>query len=266
MIAICSMVRNEARYLPEWLEFHRLQGINLFRIYDDGSTDSTSEFLAAQSDVDLVPWGGDDFMRQTTAFDHAAKAFSGYVSWCAFIDTDEFLFSADRSSLRETLAKFPEAVSAIGVQQRVFGSGEDGPEPVIQRFTTRAADDFYGHKWFKTIARPGRIIGFDSNRAAIVRGLYVLADGERFAAVDHPNQADRIASSPALYLNHYALKSWPEYQARQQRGAISDRDGSKRHSDEFFRSLASTASAVPDTTLLDTAALLYWRQPLETHI
>lgn len=33
------MVRNEIPYLFEWIEFHRLQGVDHFILYDDESTD-----------------------------------------------------------------------------------------------------------------------------------------------------------------------------------------------------------------------------------
>ena len=37
--AICVLVRNEARYLAEWLTYHRLVGIDHVYLYDNNSTD-----------------------------------------------------------------------------------------------------------------------------------------------------------------------------------------------------------------------------------
>ena len=34
-------IKNEARYLPEYMEFHMLQGFDHFIFYDNGSTDDS---------------------------------------------------------------------------------------------------------------------------------------------------------------------------------------------------------------------------------
>jgi len=44
-LAICVRLKNEALYLREWIEFHRIAGVGHFHIFDDGSTDGTIEVL-----------------------------------------------------------------------------------------------------------------------------------------------------------------------------------------------------------------------------
>lgn len=44
-LAICVRLKNEALYLQEWIEFHRIAGVGHFHIFDDGSTDGTIEVL-----------------------------------------------------------------------------------------------------------------------------------------------------------------------------------------------------------------------------
>jgi hypothetical protein len=38
-ICVCAMIHNEAAYLAEWIEFHRLQGVDHFVLYDYRSND-----------------------------------------------------------------------------------------------------------------------------------------------------------------------------------------------------------------------------------
>uniref|UniRef100_A0A7S3JNM2 Glycosyltransferase family 92 protein n=1 Tax=Aureoumbra lagunensis TaxID=44058 RepID=A0A7S3JNM2_9STRA len=45
-VAACVRIRNEARYLKEWLEFHKLVGVSIFYIFDDDSSDTTQNILA----------------------------------------------------------------------------------------------------------------------------------------------------------------------------------------------------------------------------
>jgi hypothetical protein len=35
-------VKDEARYIPEWIEFHLMQGFEHFILYDNNSTDGSS--------------------------------------------------------------------------------------------------------------------------------------------------------------------------------------------------------------------------------
>ena len=45
-LAACTIYRDDADYLPEWIEFHRLVGVERFFLYDNGSTDDHLEVLA----------------------------------------------------------------------------------------------------------------------------------------------------------------------------------------------------------------------------
>ena len=44
-INVCSIIKNEAPYLLEWVLFHKLIGVDKFVLYDDYSTDNTKEVL-----------------------------------------------------------------------------------------------------------------------------------------------------------------------------------------------------------------------------
>ena len=44
-LSLCAIVKNEAPYLPEWIEFYKLVGVEKFYIYDNDSTDNTKEVL-----------------------------------------------------------------------------------------------------------------------------------------------------------------------------------------------------------------------------
>src|SRR5262245_4909673 len=58
-LAIVAVVKNEAPYLEEWLDFHCLVGCSHFYIYDNGSTDGTVEILGNYERKGIVtplPW------------------------------------------------------------------------------------------------------------------------------------------------------------------------------------------------------------------
>jgi Glycosyltransferase family 92 len=53
-VSICAIVRNEARYILEWIAFHKAIGIDHFYIYDNQSTDGTTDILLRLQAAGLV--------------------------------------------------------------------------------------------------------------------------------------------------------------------------------------------------------------------
>jgi len=92
-LAVCAIMKNEGRYLREWIEFHKIVGVERFYLYDNGSTDDTCDVLAPyvrSGDVILTDWALHP--GQVQAYDHCLKQNASKARWIAFIDLDEFLF------------------------------------------------------------------------------------------------------------------------------------------------------------------------------
>jgi hypothetical protein len=154
-LAICSIVKNEATYLKEWVAFHRLVGVSRFVTYDDRSSD-TSQLTAALSatDVTVVPYeAGWDVPEndgepnpawpwhqstQCRALTHFARHYGGDY-WCAFIDPDEFLFHTGIDHLPTALELY-EKYPAVVVNWLIFGSNGHYTRPplTIEAYTRRA--------------------------------------------------------------------------------------------------------------------------------
>ena len=58
-IAVCALFKDEAPYLLEWLAFHRMIGVDLFVLYDNGSSDGGADLVRASSfgrNVSIIDW------------------------------------------------------------------------------------------------------------------------------------------------------------------------------------------------------------------
>ncbi|MFM6204524.1 glycosyltransferase family 92 protein, partial [Planktothrix sp.] len=44
-LSVCAIIKDEASYLIEWLEFHKLVGVERFYLYNNNSTDHTTDLL-----------------------------------------------------------------------------------------------------------------------------------------------------------------------------------------------------------------------------
>src|SRR3954464_7531019 len=93
-LAVCTMYRDHAADLAEWIEFHRLVGAERFFLYDNGSVHHHREVLSPYVEEGLAvihDWPARPGL--ISAFDDCAGRHPGDSRWSAFLDIDEFLFS-----------------------------------------------------------------------------------------------------------------------------------------------------------------------------
>jgi hypothetical protein len=91
-VLLFSTLRNERVRLPYFLDYYRTLGVSQFLIVDNGSTDGSREFLAAQPDVSL--WTTDaSYKRARFGVDWTSWLQWKYAHghWCVVVDCDEFL-------------------------------------------------------------------------------------------------------------------------------------------------------------------------------
>src|ERR1700682_4458448 len=124
-LAVCAMFKDEAPYLVEWIEFHRLIGVEHFFLYDNRSADSSRAVLepwvragvvsVAESSIPLADGG------QSLVYADGLERARGHARWLAFLDIDEFLFSPERKSLADVLPDYESHAGAV-VNWQVYGS------------------------------------------------------------------------------------------------------------------------------------------------
>jgi hypothetical protein len=97
---ICSIIKNEHRYLAEWIEHHLSLGFTDIYLFEDFGSDSHSEitdkypqvhlntcdnYFTIKRDYDLG-WARQTRLYQKFLNEHHIDG------WCAFIDIDEYIF------------------------------------------------------------------------------------------------------------------------------------------------------------------------------
>ena len=230
-LAVCAIFRDEARYLREWIEFHRLVGAEKFYLYQNRSVDNWHEVLEpymAEGIVDVIDWpyrmdGCYAATAQVAAYKHCCDRLRGSYQWIAFIDVDEFLFSPLFNTVTEALDTLPPTWGAVAVSWVLFGSSgrllwEDAP--VIERFTWRPHENTPWCRWIKNIVNaedPGLTIDTPGGH------LFQTAWGtynELGQRVEH-QQMDPVHD--LLRINHYFTKSNEEFDQRHPKSDSDDR-------------------------------------------
>ncbi|MDZ4371164.1 MAG: glycosyltransferase family 2 protein [Phenylobacterium sp.] len=107
-------VQNEALRLPAVLAHHRALGIGRFLIVDDGSTDGTTDYLLAQSDVSVFQTEGSFADGGGIGWTNSLLDRYGDGRWMLIIDADELFVYPDCE--RVGLAALTAHLEARGVQ------------------------------------------------------------------------------------------------------------------------------------------------------
>lgn len=132
-ISICAIFKNEDRYLKEWIEYHRIIGIDHFYLYNNNSSDRSLEILLPyikESIVTLISWPDAltteeesqmwAFSTQIPAYENAIKFRSkNETEWLILMDIDEFLVPSHDLPLKDILRKYKN-YPGILLQQDCF--------------------------------------------------------------------------------------------------------------------------------------------------
>lgn len=215
MIAIAAIFNNEAPYLKEWIEFHRLVGVEKFYLFDHMSTDPFQEILEPYIDqgiVELTPWrlnytSYSEWLEiQCLAYDRAIRKALGKIKWLALLDIDEFLFSPKASHLKDALILF-EHVGGIGINWQAFGTSGVPKIPekrlLIETLNLKWPEDAPPNYHIKCIVRPERVRScIDPHTIDFEPGFFqVDASGTPFTGNRTPSiQID------LLRINHYSVR------------------------------------------------------------
>lgn len=123
-----ALFQQEAPYLREWIEYHKLMGVEHFYLYNNNSSDNYLEILKPYIDageVDLIDWPSPQHANWTPfqygALNDAVNRASKETRWLAIIDIDEFFLPLDWCSLTEMLDEHEE-YGQIVVMWRYYGT------------------------------------------------------------------------------------------------------------------------------------------------
>jgi len=256
-LAAMIRVKDEARFLPEWLAHHLELGVEHVWVYDNNSTDGTAAVVAPfvdQGTVTVVPWP--TVPASPASHEHFLARFGPACTWVAFLDTDEFLHEGEPGALAATLAT--TSGPGLGINWRYYGSAghERIPDGLVTELFDRADADLCHH--VKVIVRPAEVYRYrNSHNFYYRRGrLARTPDGRRVYGTFVTPPAN-----PRLVINHYVYRSREDYERKATRGFV-DASGAREQARHAGRAAAEfdrhneAAIPVPAPALAATAARL----------
>jgi hypothetical protein len=197
-LSICTVFKNEAHILDEWIRHYLARGVDHFYLINDHSTDDYKNILDTfgdritlfQNDVETSNLG-----RQSLIYEKYLRPVLNTSVWMAILDMDEFLYSPVTMDIRDILNKHVRYAQVV-VDWLHFGSSGNiqQPKSVVDGFPMRARMDttkpYYS---YKSIFRTAALKGFGIHRQT-VHGDTLHIHSEEGSPVD-------------LVINHYTIQS-----------------------------------------------------------
>jgi hypothetical protein len=137
-LSICAIFKNEAPFLKEWIEYHKLVGVQHFYLYNNNSEDEYLEILKPylqQNEVTLInwpnqkleEWNGLSFpwveTTQKTAYGHAFQIAKQTSEWIIPLDLDEFIIPVSTDTITEGLKKY-QNMAQIQIYETTYGTAD----------------------------------------------------------------------------------------------------------------------------------------------
>ena len=210
-LSFVAIVKNEAPYIIEWIEFHKLVGVNKFYIYDNESTDNLEKLLKTYIESGIVVYQylpGKNM--QNIIYTEAIQKYKNETKYMGFIDVDEFVMPCEENTLDyivEDILNKDESAGGIAINWRIYGSSGYVKKPdgfVIENYKYRAKKSFIANKHIKTICNPRKVIKFSNPHFPTYHNGYYSIDeaGNKIKGPFNP-----CGKCKRVQINHYFTKS-----------------------------------------------------------
>ena len=221
-LSFVAIIKNEAPYIAEWLEFHRMLGVDRFYIYDNNSNDDVMDVLDSYIKEGIVVYKYCPGTRmQLKAYQNAVDCYKMRTKYMGFIDLDEFVFPVNENNLVNVMDEIMRQDShsaGVGINWRIYGSNgyqlkQEGL--VTEVFKKRAFDSHKANRHIKTICNPRKVTGFITpHNPEYLEGLYNISEQRKkiVGPFNFNGTCERIR------INHYFTKSYDEFLSKRERG------------------------------------------------
>jgi len=286
MFVVCTVFKNEAPLLREWVEHYLREGaVHLFLV-DHGSTDAPKARVRAYAD--RITWFEDarpfePGVQARLLNEHVLPKVRHGKCWVLVCDVDEYLYAATYApthaatyaatyapthaatyaplggtTVAEVLQRMPPHVQRVWVPWKVFGGNGHQVQPagVVEGFTRRAAG----------VSLPYRRVGgaYESHLGLgkmVARGVTRLgvhesevADNEEVYGWDAGHTPARLLTAlplrPVLELNHYMYMARDYYeQVKCARGGGQTGHSTGKYTMAYYDATEPGCNAVLDDAL-----------------
>ena len=219
-MTVVAIMKQEHRFLQEWLDYHIGIGINRFVLYVNDKPGSEPYVFRAPDgvSVELIPWiTYPPSVQQTAAYSIFCRDNPGEAA--AFIDLDEFITvngdfakTLPRDKLLSDAAFDYFGGRPLALSWMIFGASGHVQSPgcgVLEAYAKQCPPR--ANYNFKTALRASPDTGWKSAHRPFTKTVYDT-DLNIVPGFNAKGLYDKV------YIRHYITKSWEDWQLKLQRG------------------------------------------------
>lgn len=212
--AICAIIKDEHRYLKEWVDWHLNVGFDAIHLFEDKGSKSHEEICKKYSNVYIRRYENDEEVqellaangsssRQLILYSWFGDTYKEQYDWVAFIDLDEFITFNESYSLDKLCEEF-SSYPCVLLNWRFMGASGHIKRPncgVVEAYTQEESPMSMerGHM-YKSFCNLRLWNGF-------TKSLH-LAKG--YVNTNHVVSTSEWCYDKA-WINHYFTKSWEDW-------------------------------------------------------
>lgn len=254
-ISIATIFRDEAPFLKEWIEFHKLIGVEHFYLYNHNSHDNFEEVLRPyikEGVVELINWTEEPESRNQWLLVQQKMLLDAVIrtqdisKWVAFIDVDEFIFPVEDKTLSKFLPRY-ENYGAVAIYWQLFGTSHIDhlrtDQLMIEQLVFRAERNHELNGWYKPIVQVKHV-----NTSNLVGGPheFVLKNGYTTVGLNgKPAKLFSIAGVDQIRIHHYNTRD--EHFLHQVKLKRPNMDQDKKN---FTQKIADASNEIEDRSIL----------------
>ncbi|XP_071706873.1 glycosyltransferase family 92 protein RCOM_0530710-like [Rutidosis leptorrhynchoides] len=202
-MCVCTMLRNQALFLREWVMYHSRIGVERWFVYDNNSDDDIEKVMESLVGLGFMisrhvwPW----IKTQEAGFAHCALRARDFCEWVGFIDVDEFLNLPSGVHLGSVIRNLTESPEVAELRVSCHNFGPSGlkrvpPEGVTMGYTCRLGLP----ERHKSIVQPDKL---NPTLINMVHHFH-LKDGFKHVNVDRN----------LMVINHYKYQVWEVFKEK----------------------------------------------------
>ncbi|KAE9586575.1 hypothetical protein Lal_00014346 [Lupinus albus] len=203
-MCVCTMLRNQARFMKEWVMYHTRIGVQRWFIYDNNSEDNIDKVIESLQESGynisryLWPW----VKTQEAGFSHCALRASATCEWVGFIDVDEFFNVKMKGNLHNVILEYARAGSYVGeIRTPCYSFGPSGlkqvpKEGMMVGYTCRLA----ARERHKSIVKP------EALNQTLINVVHHFHLASPFVTVN--------VDSGVVMINHYKYQVWEVFKEK----------------------------------------------------
>lgn len=240
-VSVCSIFKNEAPYLKEWIEFNHIIGVDHFYLYNNNSDDdykSVLEPYLSSGLVTLYQWPKNQ--AQMECYNDCIVKHKKDTKWLGFIDIDEFIVPIEMNNIYDFLRPFDNKCGSVKIYWKMFGTSG-----LLERNMNTLVTETFTVSWPKyySVGKCFYNTNFDfdfsdSNNYCLHHMFWANYKGKRLPPVNafgkvclNGLDVSKEAVHP-IQINHYFTKSYKEYAMKKSKGDVYF--AINPHDEEYF--------------------------------